>query len=247
MRRWISWDRHASRCEARAGGGEDSRAQRCAGRRAAKRAEGHAARSRRPGTSGGDGHARLAGRRLGREGWAASRSGQAIGAGRRWTGSSPFASGGGHDRRRRRSPPSPTPNCAAEIDSRQPGARRPSPRRATRRSAARVPRRCVPPVPRDGRDQRPLDPRVIERATLHYDLVRVDNDRDPDVNRRYNMVGWPITAFHRRGRGHHRAPTYRRTTTARRLENVRAYADERLDEVAAPRQRGRSAPGGYAA
>lgn len=29
----------------------------------------------------------------------------------------------------------------------------------------------------------------------HYVPVRVDNDRRPDINRRYNMGGWPTTAF----------------------------------------------------
>jgi hypothetical protein len=39
------------------------------------------------------------------------------------------------------------------------------------------------------------DPRVIAALNEHFVPVRVDNDRHPDVNRRYNMGGWPTTAF----------------------------------------------------
>jgi uncharacterized protein len=39
------------------------------------------------------------------------------------------------------------------------------------------------------------DPRVIEAINTHFVPIRVDNDRHPDVNRRYNMGGWPTTAF----------------------------------------------------
>ena len=39
------------------------------------------------------------------------------------------------------------------------------------------------------------DPRVIAAVNTHYVPIRVDNDRHPDVNRRYNMGGWPTTAF----------------------------------------------------
>jgi hypothetical protein len=39
------------------------------------------------------------------------------------------------------------------------------------------------------------DPRVISAINEHFVPVRVDNDRHPDVNRRYNMGGWPTTAF----------------------------------------------------
>ena len=39
------------------------------------------------------------------------------------------------------------------------------------------------------------DPGVIAAVNEHYVPVRVDNDRHPDVNRRYNMGGWPTTAF----------------------------------------------------
>jgi len=39
------------------------------------------------------------------------------------------------------------------------------------------------------------DPRVIAAINQHFIPIRVDNDRHPDVNRRYNMGGWPTTAF----------------------------------------------------
>jgi uncharacterized protein len=39
------------------------------------------------------------------------------------------------------------------------------------------------------------DPRVIATINEHFVPIRVDNDRHPDVNRRYNMGGWPTTAF----------------------------------------------------
>ena len=39
------------------------------------------------------------------------------------------------------------------------------------------------------------DPQVIRLINSRYVPVRVDSDRRPDVNRRYNMGGWPTTAF----------------------------------------------------
>ncbi len=39
------------------------------------------------------------------------------------------------------------------------------------------------------------DERVITAINQGFVPVRVDNDRHPDVNRRYNMGGWPTTAF----------------------------------------------------
>lgn len=39
------------------------------------------------------------------------------------------------------------------------------------------------------------DTRVIERINRDYIPVRVDSDRRPDINRRYNQGGWPTTAF----------------------------------------------------
>jgi len=39
------------------------------------------------------------------------------------------------------------------------------------------------------------DPEVIRLINERFVPVRVDNDERPDVNRRYNMGGWPTTAF----------------------------------------------------
>src|SRR2546428_4433738 len=39
------------------------------------------------------------------------------------------------------------------------------------------------------------DPAVIDLVNKNFIPVRVDTDRRPDVNRRYNMGGWPTTAF----------------------------------------------------
>jgi len=39
------------------------------------------------------------------------------------------------------------------------------------------------------------DPQVIAGVNERFVPIRVDNDERPDVNRRYNMGGWPTTAF----------------------------------------------------
>jgi len=39
------------------------------------------------------------------------------------------------------------------------------------------------------------DPQVMAAIADGFVAVRVDNDRRPDVNRRYNMGGWPTIAF----------------------------------------------------
>ena len=39
------------------------------------------------------------------------------------------------------------------------------------------------------------DSEVINGINDHFIPIRVDNDERPDVNRRYNMGGWPTTAF----------------------------------------------------
>ncbi|MEE8369407.1 MAG: DUF255 domain-containing protein [Dehalococcoidia bacterium] len=39
------------------------------------------------------------------------------------------------------------------------------------------------------------DPRIISYINENYVPVRVDNDQRPDINTRYNMGGWPTTAF----------------------------------------------------
>src|SRR5881397_4325593 len=39
------------------------------------------------------------------------------------------------------------------------------------------------------------DPTVADLVTKNFVAVRVDTDKRPDVNRRYNMGGWPSTVF----------------------------------------------------
>ncbi|MGI4791534.1 MAG: thioredoxin domain-containing protein [Janthinobacterium lividum] len=39
------------------------------------------------------------------------------------------------------------------------------------------------------------DPQVQERILANFVPIKVDNDRRPDINARYNMGGWPTTAF----------------------------------------------------
>ena len=39
------------------------------------------------------------------------------------------------------------------------------------------------------------DPRIIEVINRDYIPIRVDTDREPDINSRYNMGGWPSTVF----------------------------------------------------
>ena len=39
------------------------------------------------------------------------------------------------------------------------------------------------------------DPEVIRVVNRDYVPIRVDNDKRPEINRRYNMGGWPTTAF----------------------------------------------------
>lgn len=39
------------------------------------------------------------------------------------------------------------------------------------------------------------DPAVIKLINDRFIPIRVDNDRNPDINNRYNMGGWPSTAF----------------------------------------------------
>jgi uncharacterized protein YyaL (SSP411 family) len=38
-------------------------------------------------------------------------------------------------------------------------------------------------------------PEIVEYVESHFIPIRVDTDKRPDINRRYNMGGWPTTAF----------------------------------------------------
>ena len=77
------------------------------------------------------------------------------------------------------------------------------------------------------------DPSVIETINRRFVPVRVDNDRRPDVNARYNMGGWPTTAF--------LTPDGRTLTGAtylppaqmhRALDEIARFYAERKDEIA---------------
>jgi hypothetical protein len=83
------------------------------------------------------------------------------------------------------------------------------------------------------------DPVVIERINRDYVPVRVDNDRDPDVNRRYNMGGWPTTAF-LTGTGQVlTGATYLPPDQmASALERVKAFFDENREALAAAEAEG---------
>ena len=39
------------------------------------------------------------------------------------------------------------------------------------------------------------DPEVQDLLNEHFITIRVDNDHRPDINSRYNVGGWPTTAF----------------------------------------------------
>jgi uncharacterized protein len=77
------------------------------------------------------------------------------------------------------------------------------------------------------------DPGIIETINRRFIPVRVDNDRRPDINARYNMGGWPTTAF--------LTPDGRTLTGAtylppaqmhRALEEIARFYHERKDEIA---------------
>ncbi len=77
------------------------------------------------------------------------------------------------------------------------------------------------------------DAGVIETINRRFVPVRVDNDRRPDVNARYNMGGWPTTAF--------LAPDGTTLTGAtylppqqflRALEEIARFYEERKGEIA---------------
>jgi uncharacterized protein YyaL (SSP411 family) len=77
------------------------------------------------------------------------------------------------------------------------------------------------------------DPSVIRTINERFVPIRVDNDRRPDVNARYNMGGWPTTAF--------LAPDGTALTGAtylppqqmlRALDEIARFYGERKDEIA---------------
>ena len=77
------------------------------------------------------------------------------------------------------------------------------------------------------------DPGVIETINRDFVAVRVDNDRRPDVNARYNMGGWPTTAFLAPDGTTLTGATYLPAPQMRRaLDEVARFYAERKDEIA---------------
>lgn len=77
------------------------------------------------------------------------------------------------------------------------------------------------------------DPGVIEAINRDFVPVRVDNDRRPDVNARYNMGGWPTTAFLAPDGTTLTGATYLPAAQMRRaLEEISRFYHERKDEIA---------------
>ncbi len=77
-------------------------------------------------------------------------------------------------------------------------------------------------------------PEVIETINERFVAIRVDNDERPDVNRRYNMGGWPSTVFLTPGGEIVHGGTY--VPPQQMLETVVAVADlwrDRRDEISA--------------
>ncbi|HEY6325192.1 MAG TPA: DUF255 domain-containing protein [Candidatus Cybelea sp.] len=78
------------------------------------------------------------------------------------------------------------------------------------------------------------DSGVIDAIKRSYVPVRVDNDRRPDINARYNMGGWPTTAFLAPDGTALTGATYLPPQQMRNaLEEVARFYAERKDEVAA--------------
>lgn len=77
------------------------------------------------------------------------------------------------------------------------------------------------------------DAGVIEAINSRYVPVRVDNDERPDVNARYNMGGWPTTAFLTPDGSLLTGATYLPPENMQRaLDEVSAFYAERKDDIA---------------
>jgi uncharacterized protein len=76
------------------------------------------------------------------------------------------------------------------------------------------------------------DSGVIDAINRRYVPIRVDNDRRPDVNARYNMGGWPTTAFLAPDGTALTGATYLPPQQFRRaLDEVANFYAERKDEI----------------
>ncbi len=77
------------------------------------------------------------------------------------------------------------------------------------------------------------DPGVIETINRRYVPIRVDNDHRPDINARYNMGGWPTTAFLTPGGRTLTGATYLPPVQMRRaLDEIARFYDEQKGEIA---------------
>ena len=82
------------------------------------------------------------------------------------------------------------------------------------------------------------DPGVIDAINERFVPVRVDNDRRPDVNARYNMGGWPTTAFLAPDGTTLTGATYLPPQQMRRaLDEIARFYAEHKDEIAERRRR----------
>jgi uncharacterized protein len=87
---------------------------------------------------------------------------------------------------------------------------------------------------------------VIESINKQYIPVRVDNDERPDVNARYNMGGWPTTAFLTPDGTLLTGATYLPPAEMQRaLGQVSAFYTERKGDIAEREREIRSAPRNY--
>ncbi len=90
------------------------------------------------------------------------------------------------------------------------------------------------------------DGNVIEAINAHFVPVRVDNDERPDVNARYNMGGWPTTAFLSPDGSLLTGATYLPPEHMQRaLEQVAQFYAERKSEIAEKTRETRAARTSY--
>jgi hypothetical protein len=89
------------------------------------------------------------------------------------------------------------------------------------------------------------DPDVIAAINERFVPIRVDNDRRPDINARYNMGGWPTTAFLTPAGRMLTGATYLPPAQMRRaLDEISRFYDERKSEIdALPDAAQRISPG----
>jgi hypothetical protein len=91
------------------------------------------------------------------------------------------------------------------------------------------------------------DPGVIETINRRFVPIRVDNDKRPDINARYNMGGWPTTAFLAPNGRTLTGATYLPPAQMRRAldEIARFYTEHKseIEELPAPQPRGPAGEG----